>query len=252
MANPPKTNPAGRLYHLLNKAVPKNSNRTFGEVWADVFGIDPEDRGRLLVMLSHLIQQIEEGRRVVEENPHLRQDLHLKPFVKLEEAFSRINVEAQWRSWKKNQLPDETLNDLEWCAESLKAVYPEGEIDREKLTELREDVEKLISEVRDADIPEDLKAVIIDGLEHVRRAIVEYDLRGVEGLQQALEQNLGTIVLHQDELTADESRWEIFEKWAGRLGMLKVVIDSALEAYEMVPSGGEEVIKGLLKGAGIG
>lgn len=249
MSEPPKTNPAGRLYHLLSEAVRKNNNRTFGKVWAEVFGIDPEDRGRLLVMLSHLIRQIEEGKEAVRSNPEsLRQDLHLKPFEKLTKAFSVMNLDAKWRGWKKSHLPDETVSDLEWCAEGLKQVYPEGEIDGDELTKLREDVEELISEVRKADIEEDLKAVIIDGLEHVRRAIVEYDLRGVDGLVQALEQNIGTIHLHQKELGAAGQASDILKEWAGRLASLKLLIDSASEAYQALPEGSEEFIRGLLTG----
>lgn len=249
MAEPPKTNPAGRLYHLLSDAVTKNNNRTFGEVWADVFGIDPEDRGRLLVMLSHLIRQIEEGKRAVRSNPELlRQELHLKPFEKLTKAFSVMNLDGKWKGWKKSHLPDETVSDLEWCAEGLKQVYPEGEIDRGELTKLREEVEDLISKVREADIAEDLKAVIIDGLEHVRRAIVEYDLRGVDGLVQALKQNIGIIYLHKKELGAGGKVSEFLEEWAGRLASLKLLIDSAGEAYQALPEGSGEFVRGLLTG----
>lgn len=241
MDKPPKTNPAGRLYHLLKAARPQTSNATFGEVWAEVFGIDPEDRGRLLVMLSHLLQQIEEGKQAVLETQELRQDLHLEPFQKLEKAFSVMNLDGQFNGWKKGHLPDGTLRDLEWCAEALSGIYSEGEIDREELAELQDDIQDLTKKTREADIPEDIRGVILDGLEHIRRAIFEYDLRGVDGLKDALEQNIGAIVLRQQGLDEGDPAWDLVKEWTGRLAKLAFLIDSATQAYPLLAEGSELV-----------
>lgn len=247
MAATPKTNPAGRLYHLLKAAEPKNKKMSFGEVWADVFGINPKDREQLLVSLSHIYQQMDEGRKLIEANPELPQELLLEPFQKLGKAFSVVNLGGKWGGWKRSHLPDGTLRDLQWCAQMLDDHYPESELDREQLTALREEVEKLISEVHKADSPAHLKRIIVDGLEHVRRSIVEYDLRGADGLKDALEQNLGIIALHQKELSSNSQVWEFVKEWGARLGSLKLLVDSAYQAYTAVPPEGELAIKGLIE-----
>lgn len=247
MAETPKTNPAGRLYHLLKAAGPKGDKKKFGEVWAEVFGIDAKDREQLLVSLSHIYQQMDEGRKLIEAKPDLPQELLLEPFQKLGKAFSVVNLGGQWGGWKRSHLPDGTLRDLQWCAQMLDSHYPESEVDREELSALREDVEQLISKVHKADISAQAKGIILDGLEHVRRSIVEYDLRGADGLKDALEQNLGIIVLRKQELSADSKVWEFVKEWAGKLATLTALVDSAYTGYTALPPESKEAVAGLIE-----
>ena len=65
-------------------------------------------------------------------------------------------------------------------------------------------VENLLSEVVDADIPHELKRFIINRLEQIRSAILFYKINGVEGLKDALEATIGAAYLFQVEYNEED------------------------------------------------
>ena len=95
---------------------------------------------------------------------------------------------------------------LEFCSDTLSRVTPEDVPDEAILDELKHDVEAMIDDVDKADIVSTLKAVILDHLESIRRAVVEYKIRGTQGLRQALDSGIGSLLRHRDELKKTESQ----------------------------------------------
>ena len=58
----------------------------------------------------------------------------------------------------------------------------------------------MLEKVIAADISEELKKTLIDSLEDIRRAILEYRIRGGAGLREALDRSIGAVVRYREEL----------------------------------------------------
>lgn len=245
----PRDNPAGRLYHLLSEANQKGAGNQFGDAWAKVFGVDTEDQGRVLTLLAQVILEVDRGKEAVQTNPEINQELYLRPFEELEKAFNLINYGKSWKSWS-NRLQDDTLTKLAYCANELSRVQPEGTISDDDLAELRSQLEEVLDFVLEAEIDDALKQVLVDGLETLRRAILEYKIRGAAGLREALERNYGMLMLHGHEIGKDAEAKKTGKKIFGFLQRVHSTLEIIWKVRQLTSPPVEEAITKLLGSGG--
>lgn len=62
------------------------------------------------------------------------------------------------------------------------------------------DVESLIADILDSDIDYQLKAHLIEGLELVRKSIVNFQIYGVEGLSRSLDNTISILLRNREDL----------------------------------------------------
>ncbi len=175
------------------------------EVWGRVSGVDPMDTPRTLAVLLDLMGLVAVTRRRIEALEHVDKDTYLKPIKEIETAFAVTNLDTIWGSFKRHT-SDATMVGLAFCSDTLSRVTPEDVLDEAILDELKHDVEAMIDDVDKADIVSTLKAVILDHLESIRRAVVEYKIRGTQGLRQALDSGIGSLLRQRDELKKTENQ----------------------------------------------
>ncbi|AKH68165.1 hypothetical protein IMCC21906_00472 [Spongiibacter sp. IMCC21906] len=90
-----KNNPAGRLYDLLKAAKKQPPREKVRDVWAKVFDVDPADTALLLTMIADLIILVANTKASIERLENVDNTLYLKPFVKLENLFSQVNLNRE-------------------------------------------------------------------------------------------------------------------------------------------------------------
>lgn len=188
----PLNNPAGRLHDLLTQAVRQSEQQNTRQAWAAVFGVDPTDTGAILQSLAALIEQIAVGKEEVLKLADANHDLFLEPFLELEKSFTQVNLEASWKGFK-SRIGSETLVKLRYCADKLGEVRAEEVLEKDQLAELRHMVEELIDEVAEAELPSQLKLLLLRNLETARMALLQYRIRGLDGLRTAADLNLGAV-----------------------------------------------------------
>jgi hypothetical protein len=143
-------------------------------------------------------------RQAIESIDFIDKDTYLKPVVDVETAFSQTNIDSPWHIFNAH-ISDSTLLGLAFCSDTLSREMPESVIDQEVLDQLRTEIELMIADILNSSIDERLKAVIIDHLESIRRALIEYRIRGSEGLRRALDSGIGTLIRHQEEMRKPEN-----------------------------------------------
>ena len=74
----------------------------------------------------------------------------------------------------------------------------DSKVTQEELDKLRKQVEKLIDTVLKGGLDGKLKAFLLEQLERIRLAIVNFRIHGVDGIVQALEKTLGVLHLRPD------------------------------------------------------
>jgi hypothetical protein len=197
-----KNNPAGRLQDLLAKARKQTPDPAAKHAWAAVFAVPPEDTGALLQMLADTIALVGEAKAAIQRLTDVDHALYLQPFKKVEALFSNLNLEAGWGQ-SKQHLDETTLYGLRIAADKLSRVSGYTHIDTAALAALRQDLEALLTEALGlTDLPKDLKELFVRNLEALRRALLAYQVRGIEGLQQELERTVGSLMLHRDQVKA--------------------------------------------------
>ncbi len=190
-------NPVGRLYNLLSQARQQSINQTSRNAWAAMFQVPATDTGNILQLTAQMIVLLKEAKEAVGQLKGVNPSLYTKHFARIEQAFATYNLEAGWTSFT-NYLDEPTMQALELAADLVSHQHPEPLIDQKQLAELLAEVNNLLENVLNSDVDVNLKNVFTECLEKIRRAVVEYRLRGASGLRDALDNSVIILARHKD------------------------------------------------------
>jgi len=120
-------------------------------------------------------------------------DLHIQTLRDLAAALRGFNLEEPWKV-AKQRLDRSAIRALSFTADALRVARGTEEVPNETLDSLRRTLEDITATVLAATIDPALQAELIRHLEYARRALLEYRVRGPDGLKDALDHNLGLLV----------------------------------------------------------
>ena len=229
-----KSEPAGRLYDILSAARECNENEKSRDVWAKVFEVDPADTGELLKMLAELIDLVAETKAALGRLEDIDHKVYLRPFKQIEAALSQTNLDANWKPWR-NRLDEPTLYGLQFASDKLSRVMGYTEISAEDIVKIHEELDGLTKSVLDSELNEDLKTFLIRNLEGLRQALIAYRIRGVDGLEQEVARNLGSILLHKDQIQAAPDQKPVWDRYSRFLDSVNKTVSTAKSAKSLLP-----------------
>lgn len=227
-------NPAGRLYAILAEAKRMQAKVPLRQIWAQTFGVEAENTAEVLVLHADLIMLIRDARLQLAGIDDLDQALYSRPLDRIEQVFAAANLEAQWGGLA-NKLDDKAMTGLEHLAEVMSRRKPEKVAEPDELSELLKTVEKLMSDVVGADLPQQLKTVIFESLEDIRHAIKTYKISGIKGLIRSLERAAGAGIVFQSEFRAHNDK-PVVERFSGVVGKLNQVVALATNTQNLLGS----------------
>src|SRR5690606_37844735 len=133
----------------------------------------------------------------------------------------------------RNELDEATMVALRFCADTLSRERGEGEVDSDTLAELSTEVSSLLEKVLASEVPDELKVILSEGLEVVRRALLEYRLRGADGLRRALETVIGSLIRHSAEVKKNQGKKTVRE-YLEFLARLNDVVALSLKTKQLL------------------
>jgi hypothetical protein len=239
----PIDNPAGRLHRILQKAKDTQETGQIGQAregWAKVFDIpasfirtdrvEREVEEKLienLIQLRLLIDETERSLRDIEGLP----ERYLRPFPRIRQIpLTELNV--PFGNYISG-ITEDTLTVLEFCAEELSGRHSEPVVDDDQLKELLEDVNALFDEIKTSTLPSDLKVLLLQELEEIRKAIQQYRIRGVERLREGLAAVTGSVMVNA-ELIKNGNQYEAVSKFKKVFFALDSVITLASKAAPLI------------------
>ena len=151
------------------------------EVWADVFFTEARNTVDVLHYVAEVVQLTRDCRKIAAMLPDVDNKLYLAPFIAIETAFVNLNFDEPWEAFCR-RIDDSTMTGLQFCSDYLSREVGEGPID-DDLLNLQLVVGNLLETVIAADIDDGLKEALVRALEDIRRAILEYRIRGADGLR---------------------------------------------------------------------
>lgn len=190
-----KNNPTGRLHGLMVLARTCADNQSSRKVWAQVFQCEPQDTSAILLGLAALINLVAQAKAATETHVIRNKELFLEPFPKLEAMLSKINLDVSWQS-SRAFLDDRTISCLEFGDHELTQHFGTTALNADLISQFLKDLDQLIQQCVDADIPADLKKLFCKNLEDLRRALLAYRISGAAGLQEELDRVAGSFARH--------------------------------------------------------
>jgi hypothetical protein len=230
-----KNNPAGRLVDILSAARRSKDDERSRSVWGKVFNIDEKNTGELLRALADLIHLVHETRSALEKIPDIDHKLYLRPFTRIDTALSNINLDAGWTHWK-SQFDEHLITQLQYASDKLGRISGTSTIKPEKLNEIRNQLDSLTQAILESDLPEELKGLLVRNVEDLRRAVLSYQIRGLEGIEQELARSIGSMLLNKKKLEAaagQQSQKSLFQKYFKVILMIDKLVAIAKNATQI-------------------
>ena len=127
---------------------------------------------------------------------------------------------------------------LRYVSDMLSERVGEMVTDEASLKELLADVNTMLEKLLEAQPPEDLKVDLVDHLEDMNSAIIDYRLFGVESLKKTVDSNLGLIVRRYDEMRDLENSegGAFISDFIGFIARLSVIFSVSIKCKELVES----------------
>ena len=96
-------------------------------------------------------------------------------------------------------------------------------------------MDELIKSAHSSGLPDNFRVMLIESLEEIRHAILEYRLRGAAGLRRAMESGLGGILRFSHEVPEDDSGnpEPIIERFLFLLNRLDSIASVALKLKQV-------------------
>lgn len=207
------TNPARRLHALLSRAQPRKQGEKARDLLAPLFGVDPHDHVALrrgLILVDDLFQETIERITSLEGVDH---DTFLRHIPKMREGLANLHLDSSAQSSLSQILNPIAVGALELCAARLGEAYKEHVISGEDLEGLSTEIDTLFDYIDKAQLDPQLRSICLDLVETLRRAVVEYRIRGVAGLENALEESLGKLMRYYLRHEGDVEKTPFRQVW---------------------------------------
>ena len=237
------TNPAGRLHVILSKAnehVRSKQTASAGVVWADVFGIDTKQGPEWEILVVEGILQL---KKLIEETEEalLRVDglteKYFRPFERIRKIpYRSITALSSDIRSEILAVSDGDMTVLEFCSERLDGQHAEPIIDEKELQDILQEVTDLFNEVKKADLEPVLQTFMLDGLESLRRGIIEFRIRGPQRLKEAIAEIIASFVMNHEitKTPQDQESWARFNKTFRRFVAAVSFAHSGIKLLEVV------------------
>ncbi|MFH0070527.1 hypothetical protein [Peribacillus sp. NPDC056705] len=196
-----KENPASRLYNLLELADKNSPDTTFRVAWAKVFKVEPADTPALLHRYSNMLDLYVLTKNYILETPRLSNDRNLAFINKIGDSINHISLNGNISNFKNN-LNSEALTALYYLSDNISLIHnlEDSIVTDDQISELIKEVDTLISHITVSDLTTDIKQILVKNLHIIRESLHCYFILGIEGVQTALEQSLGSLIMHNQDI----------------------------------------------------
>lgn len=199
-------NPASRLHDLLIRARHHNPDGTGYFIWGSIFGyvtlpdrpLNEEGMNDVVLCFIRLRRLVDESYQAVASLKEEDEDVLLSPFETIKSTLNLKGLEVNNYKTYLQQIHDSQMHILSLCARTLHRRRPERLADMEELAKIRTQVDTLIVSVLESELEPTLRNFVLIQLNHIRHALHEYSVGGVERLNETLSYLVGSMYLKRD------------------------------------------------------
>ena len=183
---------AGRLLAMIDSLLAQPDTLKLYGAAAMSVSKEGNDQGAGYRVLGDLYELIGAAKAEVQAHPELNQSLYLPAITDVEAAVRGVEAPHPWGALKP--LVKQARTGLAFCADQMNRISGELLIPGEELDEILELATRMLEEVASSDLPSDVKELLRERLEDIRRAVIEYRLHGAEALRRVVDAGVGAVV----------------------------------------------------------
>jgi hypothetical protein len=218
------SNQAASLKAILDSTIISRQNSTIRQAWTSEFNLAIDDLPSLFFILSQVVQSLREIRAKVQTMNTMNPEIICAPLETLESAICFPNLDASIGSILGVYGPRAQM-----ALEMASSYFDKANIDphatQDDLKKIEQDLGDLTSFVTEGDIDPELRQIMLDLLECIRRALAEYRIRGNSSLRQVLDQSLGRLMReYKESYKSSKDAATVIQ----RFGQLLTLIDKAV------------------------
>ena len=235
---PEQFNPFKRLYNNVSPVI--ESAREYGfstdtpaqEVWILTLSLD--ELG-FLQKLHELMLIVDSCEQIVRMEQDINQEMYLARIQKVKQGLSLLSFNSGLWGAFRSIFNDDFMDALVLMSENISIRGGEEVISEENLTNLQAEVEDVIDRVVDSELDTEFKQVLLDGLESVRQAILNYRITGAEGIRNAIDRNVGSYARYRDdfERVSETENQNIIHAYKNVINEVNGVISTALKFKQL-------------------
>jgi hypothetical protein len=189
-------NPVERLYDIVLAF--SEERGSFKYVVSKFFNVDQEDKAAIYSVLIDLVVLARDSLNQIESIPGLS-DLYIEPVRTVQRAILDLSIESNLYNFH-SVVNDKVIYGLGFSCDVVRREFKQITISQEEVEILRQEVEGLIEKIIGSQLPSELKSVLLEKLEVIRKAFITIRITGVDGLKQALELSAGALFLNREEV----------------------------------------------------
>lgn len=195
-------NPALKLHTILEGILSFGENHNLKDALISTFKIPTNSTHELINHLYYTQKLIEETILLVEQYERLNNAKNQKALLNIQQAFSSLDFNYSVYQFK-NFISEATLVALSYIADSIDDhfTFSNLNIDSNTVSELQNEIEELIKNISESNLPAEAKALLINNLSSIKVSLYQYILFGEQELQKALEKTIGSIFVNNSTLT---------------------------------------------------
>ena len=206
--------------------------------FASTLEVNTDDAPRLLARLGELAKLAVRAEQQVRATARLDPNRYLSWKPEVWAALGAISLVGDLSSFVKPLQVNgfQPLERLQYCADGLSRERGEKELEEEELKEIQKEIDELENAVRQAEIDGELKLYLLEQLRLMTDAIRQYHLFGLDPLQRAVNETLGSLMLNPEarQRMSETSLGEKFWKVVGRLASVTSVIGNGIRIVEAI------------------
>ena len=195
-------------------------------IWAKVFGIEAHDTAKLIICFGAFLELIQKSKHRIKNFEGVDVQTYLSPFDSIEYISSRFfHSSYTWKELHKVLDRKHFLTTLQFCVDQSRHQEPGyKKINLEKLNSLGEELMSLRNEIINMTLPYDLKKTLLNSLRKMDEAIIMFKLRGVDGINEALNESIGGILRLWKKYPHHFSKNKVFTSVLNKLGNVEMLL----------------------------
>jgi len=188
------TNPARVLHDHLRAIRQSASDKELArDVVARRFFLPADNEVRIRRVLAQLDDLFVDVTKMVESMTSADHAIFVRHFPMLRAGLARVTL-ATPSSTAFNFISDAALENLDLCASRISEDYREVQIASEELAELDDQIKDTFTYIKEGEFEPEFKEIALDLLGTLRKSLIDYQIRGIQGMKRAVEESIGKLL----------------------------------------------------------
>ncbi|MFN3769038.1 MAG: hypothetical protein ACK4TD_11750 [Ectopseudomonas guguanensis] len=186
------SNPARRLHTILSAGRERVHTGACKLVWADLLGVDANSP-ELLRKLARVMMLPDEILKCVEQEFPSRLAIQKHWVSPVKNAFESQNLSGQWQTFNAH-IKESVVDFLAMTSDLIEERLAPDDISDEDLERIRAAFNKVLNEVPDSNLPDDVKVALSRAVSRIIIAIDDYRISGSAEMLAAIDMAFGKAV----------------------------------------------------------